>query len=241
MSKHGPVIARYLGADYLEKNPSWDGEDSPWKASKVHELLEANHLRPESIVDVGCGAGLVLKELRNAYPKARLSGFDIAPDAARFWATPIACDITLTLGDFVELPSEQYDVLLALDVLEHLQDPFSFLVKIRFRARHAVFHFPLDLSAFSVLREKPLLNVRRKVGHLHYFTRGLALSLLDECGFEVIEARYTGAAYSAPNRSLRARMAGSFRRLGHALLGDAGVRLLGGETLMVLARPKAAL
>ena len=117
-------------------------------------------------------------------------------------------------------------------------NPFDFLDRLRVRCEHAVFHFPLDLSVISVLRETPPLHVRRKVGHLHFFTRGLVFALLDECGFEVIEARYTGAAYSAPNRRVLTRFAGLLRRIAHALMGDAGVRLLGGETLMVLARPR---
>jgi len=100
-----------------------------------------------------------------------------------------------------------------------------------------VFHFALDPSALSVLREEPLLRVRSKVGHLHYYTRGLALALLAECGFEVIDWRYTGATFSVPHRTWKTRLAGVFRRLAYALSKDMGVRLLGGETLIVLARP----
>ena len=103
---------------------------------------------------------------------------------------------------------------------------------------YIVIHFPLDLSVLSVLRESPLLHVRRKVGHIHYFTKGLALELLDECGFEVIDYHYTGAAISSPQRGFKSRLFGQFRRLIYFLNKDIGVRLLGGETLMVLARNK---
>ena len=126
-----------------------------------------------------------------------------------------------------------------LDVLEHLGDPFTFLHRLRDHGDLMVFHFPLDLSAISVLRQTPLLHVRAKVGHVHFFTRGLALALLDECGYEVIEARYTGAALNAPQRSLKTRLAGLLRRLVYAVNRDIGARLLGGETLMVLARPRS--
>lgn len=54
-------------------------------------------------------------------------------------------------------------------------------------------------------------------------------ALLDECGFEVIEARYTGAAYSAPNRGLLTRFSGLFRRFVRTFMGDVGVRFLGGR------------
>jgi SAM-dependent methyltransferase len=233
-----PVAARYLGAAYLQSNPSWDSEDSPWKAGKVCEILAANKVRPGSIVDVGCGAGIVLAELQRAYPEARLAGFDIAPDAERFWAQPRASGIELTVGDFTATTTGAFDVLLALDVLEHLQDPFAFLSRIRGRAKHYVFHFPLDLSAASVLRETPLLHVRRKVGHVHYFTRNLALALLDDCGYRIVDARYTGAAFTAPQRSLKTWLACLPRRMARMANLDWGIRLFGGETLMVLATGK---
>ncbi len=235
MPEFDPIAARYRGADYLRKNPSWDSEDSPWKAGKVLDLLTAHGLQPESIVDVGCGAGIVLAELKRAYPAARLSGYDIAPDAERFWAAHRASGIELNVGDFSATSNRRYDVLLALDVLEHLQDPFAFLARIKGSAKHYVFHIPLDLSAASVLCEMPLLHVRRKVGHVHYYTRGLALALLEDCGYRVVDARYTGAAFTAPQRGWKARVAQLPRRLAFALNRDWGSRLLGGETLMVLA------
>ena len=232
-----PVAQRYLSQEYVEKNPSWDREDSPWKAGKVRELLASHSVTPKSLVDVGCGAGRVLAELAKAYPGASLSGYDIAPAAEQFWAELRSAGVTLMVGDFTTLQGSRHDVLLALDVLEHLQDPYAFLARIKGRADHFVFHFPLDLSALSVLRESPLMHVHDKVGHIHFFTRRLAITLLEDCGYRVVEARYTGAAFSAPQRGWSARLAQLPRRLAFAASRDWGARLLGGETLMVLAAP----
>jgi len=229
-----PVLARYLGAAYARRNPSWDAEDSSWKAGLVRDTLARAGLRPASIADVGCGAGGVLAALRPFLPDARLCGFDVAPAAARLWEAHAGRDIRFTLGDFLST-SERHDVVLLLDVIEHLANPFEFLAKVRPRGRHFVLHLPLDLSALSVLRETPLLFVREKVGHLHYYTRSLALALLDECGYEVVDARYTGAAFTAPQRSRASRLAGLVRRAAYALHHDFAVRLLGGETVIVLA------
>jgi SAM-dependent methyltransferase len=231
-----PVQARYLGADYAMQNPSWDCGDSPWKANLIRGTLERKGIQPGSIVDVGCGGGGVLAALRVSFPEARLCGFDIAPAAARLWDAHTGSGIQFTLGDFLST-SEHHDVVLLLDVIEHLANPFEFLVKVRPRGNHFVFHLPLDLSVLSVLRETPLLFVRKKVGHVHYFTRSLALALLEECGYEVLEARYTGAAFTAPQRSWKTRLAGAVRRAAYALHHDVAARLLGGETLIVLAAP----
>lgn len=61
------------------------------------------------------------------------------------------------------------------------------------------------------------------------------MTLLDT-GYEVIEWRYTGASLNSPNRSLITRLAALPRRIAYAVNKDFGVRLLGGETLLVLAK-----
>ncbi|MDP3809769.1 MAG: methyltransferase [Hydrogenophaga sp.] len=232
------VSRRYLSGEYADKNPDWDSGDASWKAALVKEIMTRNNVHPESLVEVGCGSGGVLAELRSAYPGISFSGYDIAPGAASFWPRHAAADIQFEVGDFLELNEKVFDVVLMLDVLEHLGDPFSFLERLRAHSRFMVFHIPLDLSALSVLRESPLLHVREQVGHLHYFTRNLALTMLKECGYEIVEARYTGASFSAPRRSLKTKLAGLFRRAVFSLSHDFGARLMGGETLLVLATPR---
>lgn len=234
----GEIDQRYLSDDYVAKNPTWDMEDSQWKAERVAALLADAGIRPGKICEVGCGAGRILAALAEAYPQATLTGYDIAPAAARFWAHIDVARIKLSVGDFFVMDKDRYDVILLLDVLEHVADPHAFLNGLRGRSDYLVVHFPLDLSALSVLRETPLLQVRRKVGHIHYFTRNLALELMNESGFDVIDHRFTGAAFSAPQATLKTRLAQIPRRLLAAVNRDFGARLLGGETLMVLARAR---
>lgn len=238
MSSQDPTLERYLNGDYAEKNPDWDSADAPWKADKIAQILKDHHITANSIVEVGCGSGAVLAALQDYYPHARMEGYDIAPDAQRFWSARANEGISFTLGDYLELKTTAPDVVLVIDVLEHLGNPWDFLSRLRDRARLVVCHIPLDLSAISVARERPLLYVRNKVGHLHYFTRNLAVALLEEAGYEVIEARYTNASLDAPQRSVRTRFAAYLRWLVYAFNKDLGVRLLGGETLMVIARPR---
>ena len=231
---------QYLTSEYLAHNPTWDMEDAPWKAGIVKDLLARNNLNPASICEVCCGSGACLAELRSFYPETELSGYDIAPDAARLWSRFEDRDIRFEVGDVLTMDSPRAQVIMLLDVIEHLADPHAFLAGLRGKAEYYVFHIPLDLSAISVFREAPLLYVRNKVGHIHYFTRNLALSLLQESGYEVVDENYTQAAFTVPTTSWKTRIARPFRRIIYALLGkDRGVRLVGGETLIVLARAEA--
>ncbi len=222
------IESRYQDGAYLKNNPDWDRGDSPWKAGHLISLLEAHHIEPASICDIGCGAGDALEHLGQRFKSARLIGYDISPQAAAHWITNHP-RIEFKLGEFESLNTETHDLVTMLDVFEHVRDPFTFLERAHEHGRYFAFHIPLDLNALSVCRRSTLLTTRHKAGHLHFYTRELALETLRDCGYTVIEARYTGQFTRA------SALASLPRRIAYAVNKDWGVRLLGGETLAVLA------
>lgn len=226
----------YKSGNYLKNNPTWDLEDSKWKSIQILNLLNKVNLKPKTIVEVGCGAGHVLSYLNKSLNNIELYGFDIAPDASKFWKKIKDRRIKFFLEDFLlNKEIKKYDLLIMLDVIEHLPNPFEFLSSINKRADHYIFHIPLDLSALSVLREKPLLYVRKKVGHIHYYTKNIALSLLAECGYKIIDYDYTGASFRKKS-GLVAFLVRIIRRLIFFINRDIGVRIIGGDTLIVYAQ-----
>jgi SAM-dependent methyltransferase len=242
------INSRYFDGSYVASNPTWDREDSSWKAEKVFSMIAEYNLNPASICEIGCGSGDVLVHLANLLPNVKMTGYDISPQASSFWhdesqsmlwQESSAGRIDFILGDFHEKNRENYDLLLMLDVFEHVPNPFQFLEDTKHHAKYFIFHIPLDLSASSVLRGEPLMHVREKVGHLHYYTKDLALTTLRDSGYEILGWRYTGASLNMPNRLLKTRLLAIFRRLAYGLNYDLGVRTLGGETLLVLAQAVA--
>jgi SAM-dependent methyltransferase len=232
------IERRYLDGTYLSHNPSWDCGDSLWKANLVVDLLSDCKAPINSIVEVGCGSGYVLSHLRHLFPDTSLDGYDISPQAASFWSLHEAVGgprIKFTLADFHAVNTRVFDVLLMLDVFEHVRDPMTFLEQSRNHARFFVFHIPLDLSAQSVLRSAPLLRARRKVGHLHSYTKDLALELLFDCGYNVLKWRYSGACKSSASLGIVAKLLNLLRKSLSFVSADFSARLLGGETLIVLA------
>lgn len=229
---------RYLDGTYLKNNSTWDREDSAWKASLVGAILARHIPEVRSVCEVGCGSGDILVNLQKKFPHAQYYGYDISPQLLSFWQNQResgASSIDLRIGDFHKINSTEYDVLLMLDVFEHVRDPFTFLEESRSHAQNFIFHIPLDLSSVSVARKKPLINVRRSVGHLNFYTKDIALETLKDCGYKIIDFQYTGASLNSPRRSLQTRLASIPRRILYGINKDLGVRVLGGETLLVLA------
>lgn len=229
----------YLSDDYVQQNPTWDEEDSPWKAKQVSEFIIANDTKPKRVVEVGCGAGGILAELRLLLGEdVELDGFDIAPAAAQFWSKHSSTRVNFYSEDFLKCNNPTYDLLLLIDVIEHLENPFEFMRRISHRSEYFVFHIPLDMNVLNVLQERPLLNARKKVGHIHYYTKQLALELLNECGFEIIDWTYTGSRVDLPHLPFKAKLAAIPRKLLFKISPDFSVRTLGGYSLLVLAKRK---
>ncbi len=85
---------------------------------------------PACIVEVGCGTGGTLRALAVAYPWATVFGIDPSEQALAV-ARDRSCEVAI--GTFEDLPlaSGSADMLLGLDVLEHVRDEDSALAEAR--------------------------------------------------------------------------------------------------------------
>lgn len=225
----------YTSGRYLETNPDYHQEHSAWKARHVLRLIERNKLAVSSVCDLGCGAGRVLKELQEALPAGtKLHGYDISPGAITLASELCNEGLTFEIGD--GLTGERCDLLLLMDVLEHLEDYYAFLRSVRPRSAYHIIHVPLDFTALTAMRPRLILNPRRNVGHLHFFTRELFLAVLQDCGYEIVDHMYTATAVDLRQKAMGGRIARLPRKLMYKLAPDFTVRTLGGFSLMVLAK-----
>jgi SAM-dependent methyltransferase len=228
----------YTDGQYAARNAGYHTEDSAWKAGKIGDLLAKHHLAPRRIVEIGCGAGQVVGELSRdeRFRAATFSGYDISPHAIELAArAPGRADYVC--ADLLSQPVADIDVLLCIDVFEHVPDYLGFLEKVRGLAPHHVFHVPLDLHVSSVLRSS-FLDARKSVGHLHYFTAESALATLADAGFEVVGSQLANPAQDLfwTKPSLQ-RAAANLPRWAIGRLSEPlSARLFGGYTLWVLTR-----
>lgn len=226
---------RYESGQYLASNPTWHEEDSEWKASKVFALLrKCGHAAPGSVAEVGCGAGGILHALQDRFPgSTALSGYDIAPAAIDRARQRAGCRVSFHCEDITRA-GKAFDVLLCIDVFEHVENPFQFLRAIRAVAPLVVFNIPLEMHVAGVLINHQL-RTRRQFGHLHYYTAGVALETLRECGYEVLAQAYPSRLMDLP----RAASDWIFwlpRKLTALIDPELSARIFGGTSLLVLAR-----
>lgn len=226
----------YEQALYAAKNPSWHESDAAWKAGHIERMLRKHGVPTRRICEVGCGTGEILLELERAFPGAALCGYEISPHAyarAKQKQTARTC---FHLQDGDAIPDAGFDVALAIDVLEHVDDYVQFIKRVRALATYKVFHIPLDLSVQSVFRGSPIMGLRADVGHIHYFFKQTALAAVEESGCRIVDHHYTASRLELPNQAFTSHLMKAPRRMMFALNPDFAVRLLGGYSLLVLAK-----
>jgi 2-polyprenyl-3-methyl-5-hydroxy-6-metoxy-1,4-benzoquinol methylase len=221
--------------EYKKNNPTWHVEDSPWKAKQVLKILNRNAMNPKTIAEIGCGAGEILNQLHlKMSPQTHFYGFDISSDAITLARQREKDRLTFTTDDFFD-SDVKFDLLLVIDVFEHVDDYLGFLKKCHNRARYTIFHIPLDMSVQMIMRNK-LMSVRKSVGHLHYFMKETALASLKDTGYEIVDFFYTAGMLELPNRSLQSKIAFLPRKLMFSINEDFAAKMIGGFSLLVLTK-----
>jgi len=89
---------------------------------------ERRPLTGRSALDVGCGAGLLSEPL--ARLGAKVTGLDAAPEnvaAARLHAEGQGLAIDYRAGGIESLGEERFDLVVSMEVIEHVSDPAAFI------------------------------------------------------------------------------------------------------------------
>ena len=163
---------------------------------EIAPLLPAQASR---ILDVGCGTGATARWLKEKYPAAQVIGLEGNPvlraELTRNVDEAHIVDLNGTLPD-VGVP----DLILFLDVLEHLTNPDAVLARLtaRLPANGTVIVSLPNIAHLSV--SVPLLFGRfayQDAGildrtHLHFFVRKSVVALLNAAGLTVSKGLRSG-------------------------------------------------
>ena len=224
----------YTTGEYTQKNPTYHVEDSAWKANHILVMLKKHNLQPKTICEVGCGAGEILNQLKQSLPdNVQFEGYEISPQGYALCQQRAGKRLRFHCESFPPAEPKPIDLLLCIDVFEHVPDYLGFLEQMRSSARHTIFHIPLDLSVQSVLRSKPIMSTREQFGHIHYYTKDIAIAALKDCGYEIIDCFYTPVGADR-GKGIKSKLAKWPRKLAVKLNQDFAVHILGGHSLLVL-------
>ncbi len=231
-----PGPTDYLDGTYLKQNPDWNVSDSPWKVQQILGILKRNQIAPRTICEIGCGAGEVLRLLQqNMDSGCELWGADVSWQAIEMCQARANDKLHFALLGDEWWSAKPFNLVMAIDVLAHVEDYRGFLRKLKTIGTYKLLHIPLDLSVQHLLREKNMVCSREQHAHLHYFTRRTAMFVLADLGYEIVDWCYTPRMIDQPGH-WRSRLLRGPRKMLFVLHRDFAVNLLGGFSLMVLAK-----
>lgn len=146
----------------------------------LKKLLLQHFPRAGRMLEIGCGTGFVLANLRASYPQVELCGSDIFTEGLGF-AQQRVPSATLFQMDATAIPfREEFDLIGAFDVLEHIEDDAAALTQIHAACKPGggvVFTVPQHPSLWSRMDEYAL--------HKRRYTRAELLEKMRRAGFDV--------------------------------------------------------
>lgn len=160
-----------------------------------NEMLEFLPATPRKMLEYGCGTGEFSELVKNLHGTETWA-VEVNPLAAQGASQKlyrVICDDAQTA--FEQLPNSYFDCIVMFDFLEHLVDPFCFLVKVREKLSpdgiivasipnvryHKTFFNYLLRGDWQYERSGILDNT-----HLRFFTQKSILKMFVHLGYEVI-------------------------------------------------------
>jgi 2-polyprenyl-3-methyl-5-hydroxy-6-metoxy-1,4-benzoquinol methylase len=150
----------------------------------------------DRVLDVGCGAGATLQWLRQTGRCQVAVGIEMMESAAAVARERVDQVVVGDANILVEsaFAAQSFDLILCLDVLEHLIDPWSFLAKVQRLLKHGglivasvpnVRHLRVVLPLLLAGRWRYEASGILDRTHLRFFTRDSALELMSGSGLHV--------------------------------------------------------
>jgi 2-polyprenyl-3-methyl-5-hydroxy-6-metoxy-1,4-benzoquinol methylase len=158
----------------------------------LDELL--GRAAPSSLLDVGCGEGVLVHKWAQRYPQARLVGIDLeASDIQAGWAQHQAPNLEYRVNKAERMPfaDDEFEVASAIEVLEHVPDPEHTVSEMaRVASGHLLVSVPREplWRGLNVARGAYIKDLGNTPGHVNHWSKRAFVALLSRHG-EVVEAR----------------------------------------------------
>lgn len=186
----------WYSSEFYYETYYWDQnlEPPPFVQTRLQEIVGefAPYRHTNRLLDLGCGAGNLLLAARQNGWEAQ--GLDVSPQAVKH-VRELGFEVFQGELPNARLPSEQFDVITAAELLEHLPDPRSELKEIARLLRPGGLLWTTTPHARGLSARLLRLKWRciAPPEHLQLFSVNGLKSLLLDIGFRNIRVQTTGS------------------------------------------------
>jgi 2-polyprenyl-3-methyl-5-hydroxy-6-metoxy-1,4-benzoquinol methylase len=159
----------FAGSDYCEMR---DRAITDKAITGYGEIISNFDLAGKSILDIGCGSGALLK-LVSLHDPAQVIGIDVAEYPLAYGRSRYGLDLRQANLAEVGFPSESFDIVLMIDLIEHVEDLPNFLREVArvLRPGGCVFLMTPNYAAFSRAGSS-WICLQKDFEHLQYLSPG---------------------------------------------------------------------
>jgi len=193
-SVHGPLHDALSRRDVAISKTDYVHRWSSLRGQTRYDLLDRISPDAKSILEFGCGEAPLGEALKRRQ-KCRVVGIELDPEAAAIAEKRIDAVYRGDVREIVSIIDEKFDWIIGGDIVEHLDEPWSFLEELRGVAApgaHLLLSIP-NLAHASIVND--LLQGRFDyvymgltcVGHLRFFTRQGITDMLTIAGWSMVE------------------------------------------------------
>lgn len=149
---------------------------------------------PTSLLDVGCGEGVLVHKWAGQLGSARVVGIDLEEESIQAgWRERQAPNLEYRVMEAANLPfaDDEFDLACAIEVLEHVPDPEHTVAEMaRCAERHLLVSVPREplWRIVNMARGAYWSALGNTPGHLNHWSRRSFVELLSRHG-EVVEVR----------------------------------------------------
>lgn len=149
---------------------------------------------PSSLLDVGCGEGVLIHEWAEQIAPARVVGIDLEePSIQAGWALRQAPNLEYRImkAETLLFADDEFDTVTAIEVLEHVPDPVHTVAEMaRVAQDHLLVSVPREplWRGLNLARGAYVSEFGNTPGHVNHWSKRSFAELLGRHG-EVVEAR----------------------------------------------------
>ncbi len=182
MPKQSELDALYRAGSPLVIRVEWADERSDTLSlADVAVLSTETDLKGSRYLEIGVGKGALFEQVARR-------GADVVGVEPGAWGHHLH-GVVNSLEEIA--PGSEFDVIVANDVLEHLENPIVMLSTLRAHSRPSTrlyCRFPNSRSLRARIR-KDRWNMVRPLGHLHYFSKQSATRMFARSGWLITKAQ----------------------------------------------------
>ena len=163
-----------------------------WSRDYRYALSVIGKIKPDNLLDVGCGTGAFLSIVEKKYPDITLHALDLSEEMIRETASRLSDSAICRVGDSENMPLEDlsYKVVTCNMSIHHYPHPQKAIQEMHRVLKHGGYLILNDMDCAAPIRAvSNLVFPRLKAGDVKMYNREEILKMMRNAGFQKVVYR----------------------------------------------------